>query len=271
MDSGNQMGRVVRHRDMGRTSSDHVTPTASLWFTCEAERGARSFSDDLDEAAQRVDDWFASFDEVWSAGPEVVAHPTVLDAFTTADWWWVAALGNVLDVRAIHDEDSSDQHEITATFIGRSPEFGTVAPEFALDLIVRHAADLGGLGDPRRHDAIRFVCSLSRDVAAGLSAMLARVGRLEHEDLRRLADDLGATLWPSEIGAMVAALAPALRDETVDDPMATQVTGRLSRMIHDLAGCVSNEVRLGVALTVHPAASGTRDVVDAVAALVGND
>ena len=111
---------------------------AHLWFTCEAERGETSFDDDLDEAAQRVDDWFAPFDEVWSSDPEVVAHPTVLDAFTTADWWWVAARGNLLELRAIHDEDTPGEHETTATFIGRTPDFGTADPE----VVLGRAADL---------------------------------------------------------------------------------------------------------------------------------
>lgn len=109
----------------------------SQWFDCEADSDDEAFLDDLDETARRVDTWFAEFDEVWSTDPELVAHPTMIDAFTMASWWWVSARGNVLDLRAAFNEHRTDEHEVRVTFIGRTPDLDTRDPDPAVVLAHR--------------------------------------------------------------------------------------------------------------------------------------
>lgn len=258
-------------------------------FSLDADRDEKDFFDELDELCPLVDRWFDEFDGVWSSDPRVRAVATVPDSFVRADWWSVTATANVLDIRLVFNEFRTDEELIDVTFIGRSPEFGSVDPEFAMDLFARHFGPFRRFWSFERSSLVRFLCSLSQEVATGLDSILVGARRVRHElghvpvvdgvddhlsglvlaNLRGIAEALSSTTCAPEIGEMVGGLLLAESRASACEPTFLEITRRVPQMVVGLGTCVSDDVDLAVAMTVHAAAPSVRDVADAVAALTG--
>lgn len=259
-------------------------------FSLDADKDDEEFFDELDELCPLVGRWFDEFDGVWSSDPRVPAVATVPDSFVRADWWSVTATANVLDIRLVFNEFRTDEELIDVTFIGRSPEFGSVDPEFAMDLFDRHFGPFRRFWSFERSGLVRFLCSLSQEVATGLDRILASARNVRNElghapvidgvddhlsrlvltSLRGIADDLASTVYPSEIGEMVGGLLLAEAEASACEPTFLEITRCVPQMVVDLGACVSDEVDLAVAMAVHASASSVGDVADAVAALTAD-
>jgi hypothetical protein len=256
-------------------------------FKFSGDKDEEDFFDELDELCPIFERWFDEFDGVWSSDPMVPAVATLPDSFVRANYWSVTATANVLDIRMVFNEFRTDEEQFYVTFIGRSPEFGSVDPEFAMDLFDCHFGPFPHFWSFERSNLVRFLCSLSQEVATGLDRILTSVRNVRHElggarladdfnghlprlvlaNLRGITDNLASTIYASEIGEMVGGLLLAEARSSACEPTFLDLTRLVSQMVVELGPCLSDEVDLAVAMTVHAAAFSVREVADVVAAL----